>query len=109
MIFEKDHLLTYYEEALIEKIGSDAALQAIEVMLLVMGGVRMRFPTIEDLHRLRRNKYIQVRFNGENGNELAEIFGISKRQVLRIANGQFGRGGCVQQDENPLVLSTDNS
>ena len=87
-MYEKDLLLTNYEQALIERIGSQAALQAIEVMLLVMGGARLRMPTIEDLQRNRRNVRIQALYNGENTSELAERFDISRRQVLRIVNNQ---------------------
>ena len=49
-------------------------------------GRRLSIPPLSEQDRIERHARIRQLFNGENANSLARRFGLSRRQIDRIAN-----------------------
>ena len=78
-------------ESFFEHIRLSYGSQADEIikrLVLAWGGLRITFPTKQDLERYERNERIKVDFTGFNHAELAELHGLKIRQIRRILHGK---------------------
>jgi len=76
--------LREFYHVLWDHLGDGVARVVMRLHSQYLGGLRVRFPTFEELDREERNRQIRLRFTGDNHHELAEMFRISVRQVRRI-------------------------
>jgi Mor family transcriptional regulator len=77
-------------ERLRKDFGKETAKKVARCLVEEMGGIRLSFPTFEDLGRWERNERIRAGFNGANILELAGRFSLSPTQVRRIVSrGSF--------------------
>jgi Mor family transcriptional regulator len=68
------------------QFGPIAAELIIKGLLEELGGLRITVPSIRETEKESRNARIRARYTGSNSRELAEIFGLHRKQILKIVN-----------------------
>ena len=68
------------------EFGPQLGIKIMRVLYEQLGGLRMTIPTIAEIDRHHRNQRIRTQFTGFNHCELAEIWGMSVRQIRRVVN-----------------------
>ncbi len=64
----------------------EIAVGIMKIFYEELGGCRISIPTLKDLAIEERDQRIRNRFKGFNHQELADLFGLSVRQIRRIVN-----------------------
>jgi Mor family transcriptional regulator len=73
---------------LLADFGEASGRAIIRSFVAHCGGCRISVPDFEDLSRQERDRRIRAAFTGTNYGELSERFGISRRQIRYIIDGE---------------------